>query len=220
MTNYGAHDVDVIHWAMQVKGPLAVCSSGGRLALQDDNGETPDTQDALFEYPGGFTAVWSHREASVGAVSGRGMQFFGTKGGLSIDRGGYEVTPDMHTVPQNQIPKIMGHPVGGPTYRPDLKPEPWTQPIKARASNELFSSHVRNFIDCVKSRQAPLADVEDGHRTVTACHLANISLRLGRKIRWDAEKEQIVGDPEAASWLERPYRSPWDKVLKDAGVAT
>src|SRR5438445_5691072 len=64
MTNLGAHELDVVQWAMQAKGPVAVSSSGGRFALED-HGETPDTQDALFEYPD-FTAVYSYREASAG----------------------------------------------------------------------------------------------------------------------------------------------------------
>jgi predicted dehydrogenase len=212
MTNYGAHDVDVAHWFMNVKGPMAVSSSGGRFALED-NGETPDTQDALFEYPG-FSLEWSVREASVGRNAGAGTEFFGTKGSMTISRGGYEIFPDTRTAPENRIPQIMGHPVGGPQLHPDSKPVPWTEPVKERASNELFSSHVRNFLDCVKSRERPLADVEDGHRTVTACHLANISLRLGRKIRWDPEKEEIVGDPEASEHLVRPYRKPWEEILR------
>jgi hypothetical protein len=66
----------------------------------------------------------------------------------------------------------------------------------------------------MKSRQKPIADVEDGHRVATACHLANMSLRLGRKIRWNAAKEQVEGDREAAQHLERPYRKPWDGVLR------
>jgi hypothetical protein len=51
------------------------------------------------------------------------------------------------------------------------------------------------------------------HRTTTACHLANLSLRLGRKLKWDAGKEEIIGDREASAMLERPYRKPWDGVL-------
>jgi hypothetical protein len=56
--------------------------------------------------------------------------------------------------------------------------------------------------------------VEQGHRTAVACHLANISLRLGRKIHWDAEKEEIIGDGEASAMLARPYREPWGEVLR------
>ncbi len=212
MTNLGAHEIDVVHWAMGVEGPTAVSSSGGRFALED-NGETPDTQDALFEYPG-FTLAWSHREASVGRGGSGGTEFFGTQGSLLISRAGFEVFPDMKTAPENQIPQFLGHPVGGPRFGPEVKPQPWTQAAKERASNDLFSSHARNFLDCVKSRERPAADVEDGHRTATACHLANLSLRLGRKLRWDAEKEEIVGDREAAAELERAYRPPWDEELR------
>ena len=82
------------------------------------------------------------------------------------------------------------------------------------SSDEQFDLHVRNFLDCIKSRQTPIADVEDGHRVATSCHLANISLRTGRKLRWDPEKEDIIGDREASAYLERPYRKPWDAVLR------
>jgi hypothetical protein len=68
---------------------------------------------------------------------------------------------------------------------------------------------VANFLDCVKSRARPNADIEEGHRTAVMCHLGNIATRLGRSLRWDAEKEEIIGDPVASKWLTRPYRKPW-----------
>jgi predicted dehydrogenase len=212
MTNLGAHEIDVVQWAMQVKGPAAVTSSGGRFALED-NGETPDTQDALFEYPG-FTSVFSCREASLGNRGEGTLDFFGTKGSLSIDRSGFEVHPDMKIDPANAIPVFTGHPAGGPK-RSNAAPEPWTQPYKmSGSSQEQFDLHARNFLDCVKSRERPIADVEQGHQVTTACHLANISLRTGKKIRWNPESEEIIGDAEASKWLERPYRKPWDEVLR------
>jgi predicted dehydrogenase len=70
--------------------------------------------------------------------------------------------------------------------------------------------HYRNFIDCVISRKEPVAPVETAHRSITICHLGNIAMRLGRKsLKWDPDKEQIVGDAEAAEMLSRPYRAPW-----------
>ncbi|PYT29093.1 MAG: hypothetical protein DMG57_12825 [Acidobacteria bacterium] len=212
MTNLGAHELDVVQWAMQAKGPVAVSSSGGRFALED-HGETPDTQDALFEYPD-FTAVYSYREASAGRRGEGQLEFFGTKGCLSIDRLGFQIYPDMKSDPSNAIPTFIGHPAGGPV-RNKVTPEPWIQPFKmAGSSQEQFDLHVRNFLDCIKSRQRPIADVEQGHQVSTACHLANISLRTGRKIRWNPETEEIIGDREASKWLERPYRKPWDEVLR------
>lgn len=212
MTNLGAHEIDIVQWAMQVKGPAAVSSSGGRFALKDD-GETPDTQDALFEYPG-FTALFSLREAAAGHRGEGRLDFFGTKGSLGIDRIGFEVYPDMKIDPSNAIPEFIGHPAGGPKHS-SMQPEPWIQPYKmAGSSQEQLDLHARNFLDCVKSRERPIADVEQGHQVTTACHLANISLRTGRKIRWNPETEEIVGDPQAAPWLERPYRKPWDEVVR------
>jgi len=216
MTNLGAHEIDIVHWYMNVNGPTAVSSSGGRFALKD-NGETPDVQDALFEYPG-FTSAYSVREVSAGRRAGAGLEFCGTKGSLVISRAGYEVFPDMKTSPSNAIPAFKGHPAGGPV-REEVKPEPWIQAVKEPgSSDEQFDLHVRNFIDCIKSRQRPIADIEGGHRTTTACHIANLSFRLGRKLRWDVDKEEMVNDAEANRMLVRPYRKPWDGVLRSFGV--
>ena len=77
--------------------------------------------------------------------------------------------------------------------------------VKLYASN----NHMGNFIDCVRSRQTPISDVVSQHRSVSACHLANISLRLGRKLNWDAAKEEFVGDSEANAMLSRPQRAPY-----------
>ena len=79
--------------------------------------------------------------------------------------------------------------------------------------------HVRNFLECVRTRQTPNSDLESAHRVATACHLANISLRTGRKVRWDAQHETIVGDAEAAAMLARPYRQPWDAELRALGLS-
>jgi hypothetical protein len=96
-----------------------------------------------------------------------------------------------------------------------MKPTPWVEAMRQQATNDLFGAHARNFVDCMKSRQRPNADVEDGHRTAVACHLANISLRLGgRALRWDPEREEITGDREASGYLAREYRKPWDEVIR------
>jgi predicted dehydrogenase len=214
MTNLGAHEVDIVQWVLGAKGPLAVTSTGGRWALQDD-GETPDVQDALFEYPK-FSALWSHREAGKGMKLQRGLEFIGTKGTLIVNRAGFDVESDMRINPENAIPLYQGMPSGGPKKAAAAVGTPWIEnPEHGKGSEaEQLTNHVRNFLDCVKSRQRPISDIEDGHRTAVACHLANISLRVGRKVRWDPDTEQVIGDPEASAMLERPYRKPWDGVLR------
>jgi len=71
-------------------------------------------------------------------------------------------------------------------------------------------NHMRNFIESVRDRVQPISDVFSHHRAVTTCHLANISLRLGRKLEWDPVAEQIVGDEEANSWLSRTPRAGYE----------
>jgi predicted dehydrogenase len=234
ITNLGQHSLDIVHWYLGVTGPKAVGSLGGRFCLRD-NGETPDTQDAIFQYPG-WTAAWSHREASRGQSPPYGLEFLGTKGSLAISRRGFVVTPDRQVPPESTVPQFTdATPIGGP-LRPATKPsssplaEPdssdaraarlWTQGIEDKTgdSRAQFQQHVRNFLDCVKSRKTPISDLESGHRVASACHLANLSLRFGRMIRWDSHKEEIVGDSDAARMLVRSYRAPWDSELKALGV--
>ncbi len=142
---------------------------------------------------------------------------------MTISRRGFRVAPDAKVPPGSRIPQAggAGHLVGGPQpVKAGGPPEFWTEPISDDSGSEIdqFRRHVRDFLDAVKSRRPPISDVESAHRVSTACHLANLSLRLGRKLRWDAAKEDVIGDPEASRLLVRPYRGPWDAELKAMGV--
>lgn len=221
MTNLGQHSLDLVHWFMGVNAPKSVYSTGGRSYLKD-NCQTPDTQDVILEYPG-FTTVCQWREATAGRDrSGMGAALYcGTYGTMVVGRAGYEVFPDPKINPINTVAAMLGgQPVGGPQPVPDQKGQFWTEARKDASGDATgdYRRHARNFLDCVKSRSDPVVDVESGHRVATACHLANISLRTGRKIVWDAEKEQIVGDEEANQMLSCPYRKPWDAELRALGV--
>jgi predicted dehydrogenase len=219
MTNLGQHSLDIVDWVL---GPLAlksVASFGGRFAL-DNGGETPDTQDALFDFPG-CTAVWSHREAAQGETTGPGFVFHGTKGSLSISRSGFAITPDRVIRPEDAVPQFTegGQPIGGVARaRERAEPKLWTTALADQTGNSLdqFRRHVRNFLDCVKSRQQPISDLESGHRVATLCHLANASLRLGRSLQWDAKQETVRDDEDATKLLDRKYRAPWDRELSAA----
>ena len=224
MTNIGQHSLDTVHWCTDVKGPTAVCSTGGRFFLKD-NCEVPDTQDAIIEYPG-FTIFCQFRECAAGQkdLGMGGLVFSGTKGTMPLGRDGFEVFPDRKENPINTVAKILGgHPVGGPQPVPETTPPAyWTEPVKDASGDwkEQYVLHVRNFLECIKSRREPNSDLLSGHQIATTCHLANISLHTGRKIRWDAEKEVIVGDSEAAKMLLRPYRKPWDAELRSLRISS
>ena len=84
------------------------------------------------------------------------------------------------------------------------------------AAPEIFIQNYRgrggiigDFLYCVKTREKPFRDIELGHRTATVAHLGNIAYWLGRPIKWNPDKEEIIGDDEAARWLSRPMRAPW-----------
>jgi predicted dehydrogenase len=208
-TNLLAHEIDIVQW---VKGemPRSVAAIGGRYSLKGF-GETPDVFEAVFQYPS-FTATWSNREVSEGGS--RGLEFNGTRGTLVINRAGLEVVPDPDIPAEDQIPRFTG-----PPRPPRESAPPRTPPLRDGGYEQVrdqFRPHVRNFLDCVKSRQAPVADLESGHRSVTSCHLANIAMKLGRVVRWDAAKEDVVGDAEASALLTKEYRAPWDRELRAA----
>jgi predicted dehydrogenase len=214
MTDWGVHLIDIVHWAMDVKAPLAVTAAGGKYVIQD-NRDTPDTLEALYEYPG-FVMTYSNRVLNARGNSGKGygIEFYGTDGTLFLDRSGYEIYPE--TSGALEMPQAA-HLREVELYEAEQRKE-WNrtrQVRKARSvavvgeGSEQNLNHTRNFLDCVKSRQKPISDAETGHRSTSACQLANVSLRSGRKIRWNAGAETVEGDAEAARLLTREYRAPW-----------
>jgi hypothetical protein len=130
------------------------------------------------------------------------MAFYGTNGTLLADRIGFELYPE---------PKGSSIPGVGSK---SSNAEGWRTERAEATGEDATGRHVNNFIDCVRSREKPVADAETGHRSTIVPHLGNISIRTGRKLHWDATKEQIVDDSEASALLFRQPRKPWDKILR------
>jgi predicted dehydrogenase len=180
MSAWGVHLFDIISWAM---GPAlkAVTTTGGKFVLKDAR-DTPDTAATLFECPD-YVCTYELRHANGKQPWGRldhGIEFYGTKACLWIDRVGCTVF--------NEDERPNAHKVPGET--PDVP-------------------HKRNWIECIRSRQRPNSDVELGHWGSLPGHLANISYRVGERIVWDAEKETIPNNPRAEALLGRTYREPY-----------
>ncbi len=217
MTNLGHHSLDIVHWIFGFKAPRSVASTGGRFFLKD-NGETPDTQNAIIEYEN-FPAVVQFREASAGggATSMGSLTFLGTRGTMTLGRGGFEILPEKKVAPVNTFAAIIGgHPVGGPQQVPEPKGQTWceAQQDKSGSAEQQYILHAQNFIDCIKSRKTPNSDLESSHWVSTTCHLANISLRTGRKVVWNQDRNDLEADQGASAMLTRSYRAPWDQELK------
>jgi predicted dehydrogenase len=192
MTDWGAHMIDIANWAMGVTVPKSATSVGGKFGFPDDAEETPDTQQALWEFDG-FSMIWEHATA-IGQgpyMKDHGAAFHGNNGVLVVDRGGWEVLPETETKSNKKSYRMMG------------------EPRRGSGGQNMNEAHMRDFLDCLDSRKRPNSDVEIGHNSMIACHLANIAFRTGRRVAWDAAREQITGDPEAQKLVTKPYRAPW-----------
>jgi len=182
--DWGIHLIDIIQWYMGVNAPVSVSSSGAMRVLEQ-NTETPDTQATIFNYSD-FDLVYEHRQACARPIEnrGHGMAFYGQNATLVITRGEWEVYAEEQKV---------------------VKPEK----VKGGSDQNMFVVHAQHFLRCVKRLEKPNADIEVGHRSTTTCQLANISMLVGRKIVWDAQKEIVVDDRKANRFLKREYRKPW-----------
>ena len=205
-TNLLSHDLDIVQW-MTGAMPTRVSAFAQRRSL-DGFGETPDALEAIYEFPG-FLLTWSSSEVSTGRW--RGLEVSGTKGTLVINRSGFEISADRLIPAEEQIPRMSfaGGPAGEFPARTDSIKDDGYEQVR-----DQFVPHVRNFLECVKSRRQPVSDLASAQRTATACHLANVALRVGRVVRWDDSAADVTGDAEASALLTKTYRAPWDRELR------
>lgn len=174
MTNWGAHGVDQVQWAlgMSQTGPVEIWpvtpGPHGKVRMRYAN-------DVVVSY-----------ELENGPYGG--AIFTGSECKIEINRNKFTTNPP-HFV------KNGPHPA---------EAEKW------EGAGWIARPHIQNWLDCVKSRQKPNADVEIGHRSISVCHLANIARQLGRRLHWDPDKEQFVGDSEANTYLARPRRKGYE----------
>jgi len=183
-TDWGVHLLNICLWAMGFEPPLRVSSAGGKRILEDA-AETPDTQTTLFDFPS-YTLIWEHQLAGGIGVDGRphGVSFSGSLGTLTVHDRGWQVVPE---------PK-----------KKDL------EAVEGKAGPDPRAAHVRNFLDCVKSREQPVENLEVSHLVTSVAHLGNIALRTNSQVAWDAQNECIRGNPKADELVGCPYRRPWE----------
>jgi predicted dehydrogenase len=190
MTDWGAHHLDIAQWGtgFDRSGPVSV-EGKPRVEMIPGGFTAYSEYEVHYRYPDGATLTCESTTASAwnGAVIDRdrqqhGVKFEGSDGSIFVTRGKIEASD----------PELLAAPL----------------PLSA---TRLYVSdnHMRNFFDCVHSREQPICDAEIGHRSVSVCHLGVIALRLGRKLAWDPEREEFPGDPEANQQLNREMRKPW-----------
>jgi predicted dehydrogenase len=167
-------------------------STGGKYGYPDDAMETPDTQQAIYEFDG-FSMIWEHAAGIDGGPYGRnhGVAFIGNNGTLVIDRGGWEVLSERGNDDE-------GEPI-------DLIRDVQT----TESDGEDLVNHMKNFIDCIKTRNRPTADIAIASNTAIVANLGNIAFRTGERLEWDHESRRILNVAEANNYLKTEYRNPW-----------
>jgi predicted dehydrogenase len=197
--DWGVHMIDIALLAMNAWHPLEVSSYGGKLISgEDDDRDTPDTQITIYKFPN-FVLQWEVHVGGEGldGGGGHGTEFIGENGRLIVDRGGINWKPyGDHPGPEE----------AGKDQGPD-QPSRWAN-----------SDHIQDFLDNIRSRGKCRSDIETMHWTTTACHLANLSYLIGRSVKWDGEKGQVVGDKKAMECqsYRRQYRKPWTLPMHKA----
>jgi predicted dehydrogenase len=185
--DWGLHWMDQILWCTGEKYPKHVYSTGGRF-IRKDNTDAPDTQVVNYEFDS-FTAVWEHRlyAANNAEKHNIGCYFYGTEGTFH-----------------------MGWQDGWTFYPADgSKPVLHENPKLNKPDDQNIRELWADFMKCVETGQRPLCDIETGHRSTAMSLLGMLSLKTGRSLAWDGEKETILNDPEANKLLKREYRAPW-----------
>ena len=193
--DWGIHWLDQVLWWTDEKYPEHIYSTGGRpirgnpvLNEKGQTSDAPDSQVAVFKF-NSFTATWEHRKfAGNSAEKARiGCYFYGTKGTFHMGwRDGWTFYPanerDSITHEEARLQEPDGHNI------------------------QLLWN---DFLKKIESGGRPIADIETGHRATTLSLLGMLSLKIGRSIRWDGDRERIIGDVEATRLLSREYREPW-----------
>jgi predicted dehydrogenase len=192
VANWGVHYFDAMRWLLGEESPASVCAMGGKFAVNDAR-DIPDTMETTVEFASGRLLVMGQYEASgVPALKSGELELRGTQGALYVGDPGYEIVPER----------------GGQFQSPEPRMKPVAVETKERPQFQ-EGLHMRNFLDCVKSRRTPNCDVEEGHRSTVFAHLANISLATRSRIDWDPRTEQITNNRSANSLLHYRYRAPW-----------
>jgi predicted dehydrogenase len=194
------HMLDAARWMLDLGSPKTVSSSGGIILGQGRKANISDTQTAIFDFSD-LQMVWQHRRwgQSPDPRYPWGVTFYGDKGTLKVSINSYDFTPNGGGQPIHREP----------TMELDKYPEDRTEADLEKQVAPAIRSHMKDFLAAIVSRGRPVADIEQGYISSTACILANMSMKLGRSLAWDAASGRVKGDEEANRLLARPYRAPW-----------
>ena len=192
ITGWGQHHFDSAAWGMdtELTGPASV----------EAVAQFPKT--GLWDVHGDFMSKAEYRNGITMLTSGgypNGVRYEGTEGWIFVTRGAYTASPSDPVQKGENVKALDASDTGILTSR-----------IKENEIHLYVSEEQHgNWLDCIKSRKEPISPVEKGHRACSVCLITHISMKLGRKVFWDAEKEMFINDQEANNMLSRSQRAPY-----------
>ena len=194
--NNGTHEIDVCRWALGVDRCSRVTSTGGRYHF-DDDWEFPDTQEAVFEFPGGKTIIWQGQSCNGLATYGRsrGTAILGTTGSVVMDRDGYVVYDLGNKVLKQSLATQAG------------------DGLNVSADDNMTALHIQNFVDAIRTGAPLHQPIAEGAKSVLLCHLGNIAQWKGRALRVDPATGHIQGDEAAMAFWQREYAPGWTPTV-------
>ncbi len=209
LTDNGVHFLDLILWGLGQDAPLSVTAIGGKYAVQD-NRQTVDTMEVLWQFPGATLVTFSDfgcNAAPVNATKPFLAEWRGTKGTVYAYGDGWEVIPEK----QATLPAPGGNPLPEGRARREQHRNSYELAMKAKQVEGRADTrfHIRNFLDCIKSRATPNCDVETAHRSTTTAIVANIAYKTRQHLVWDRMSERFTNSDEANRYLHYEYRAPW-----------
>lgn len=196
--NNGTHEIDCCRWFLDADFPTKVTSAGGRYAFKDD-WETPDTQVATFEFGPDKAITWEGRSCNVFPVegAGRGFIIYGDKGTLvNYGNAAYKIFDE-----NNKLVKEV---------KSDVQADP-NNPVSASGNLDMY--HFDNFVQSIRGEATLTAPIDDAHKSVLLCHLANIAQRTGRTLHCDPKNGHILNDKAAMQLWRREYEKGWEPVV-------
>ncbi len=204
VTDWGAHHVDIAQWGIGAEntGPIEI-EAQGVLDKRKDCYNTAQTFDCTMKFANGNTIrVLNSKE--------NGILFEGERGSVFVSRSGIKggILDKMTTSDKDMIDRQIDKLYPGRLGIPD---QDILQQIEFdKGIWELVKkSHMGNFFNCMHGRHDPISNVYTVHRTISSCHLCNIAIRLGRKLHWNPDKEDFIGDPQASAMITRKQRGQY-----------
>jgi predicted dehydrogenase len=196
----GVHMLDMVRWMLDLGWPKTVSSAGGIEVDKASKANISDTQNATFDFDG-LQVIWQHRTwgEAPDPKYPWAATIYGDRGTLRAGVMSYDF---VSTDGKEKIHKDV-------TYELDQYPEDRTEKDLEKQCAPAIRHHMLNFLSCIGDRSKPVSDIEQGYMSTASSILANLSMKLGRSLKWDPIKHAVVDDDEANHLLVRPYRGPW-----------